>query len=128
MKVFVYGVLAVGMRHYGSSQLIVGDVYYLHRDRNNPHDENAVAIVDRSGRKKASLKRDAAAMVAALFDDDLIRIRRNQIFLKPKARGEFHSRRIGTAQRCNAGFLCEERDKDIITQHLSQYHFRFRFE
>ena len=36
MKVFVYGLLAVGMRHYGNSELSWGKVYYLQRDRNNP--------------------------------------------------------------------------------------------
>ena len=46
MKVFMYGLLAVGMRHYGSSELKVGEVYYLRRDIDNPYDGNAVAIVD----------------------------------------------------------------------------------
>ena len=127
MKVFVYGLLAVGMRHYGSSELIVGEGYYLERDRNNPHDENAVAVVERfSGRKRASLKRDAAAIVAALFDCHAIHISNGKVALKPKSPATFHSRRIGNAQRCNIAFMCRNENREAVTELLSEYPCRFR--
>jgi len=126
MKVFLYGVLAVGMRHYGSSELIVGDGYYLRRDRNNPYDENAVAIVDRhSGRKKASLKRDSAALVAGLFDEGDVHMTCPMV-LKPKAPGFFLSRSIGVAQRCNAAFKCDETSREAIERRLHQCRLRYR--
>ena len=128
MKVFMYGLLAVGMRHYGSNELNVGEVYYLRRDIDNPYDGNAVAIVDHSGRKKASLKRDAAAVVAGLFDNANIRIRLNMIVLKPKSPASYHSPRIGMAQRCNVGFCCSEEDMYLIESDFRESRVRYRFE
>lgn len=124
----MYGILAVRMRHYGNSGLVVGEGYYLQRDRDNPYDENAVAIVDRSGRKNASLKRDAAAVVAGLFDDIHIHIHRNKIVLKPKTHPAYHSARIGSAQRCNVGFYCRDEDRQIVEARLSNRRFRYRLE
>ena len=128
MKVFLYGLLAVGMRHYGNSGLVVGEGYYLRRDRDNPHDENAVAIVDRSGRKKASLKRDAATVVAGLFDDTLIHISRNKIVLKPKTHPTYNSPIVGMAQRCNIGFYCKDEDRQVVATRLSNSGFRYCLE
>ena len=51
MKVFIGGVLAVGMRHYGKDELIVGKGYTLQRDYNNTRDCNAVAVIDLQERR-----------------------------------------------------------------------------
>ena len=68
MKVLIEGVLAVGLRHYANDDLIIGARYTLRRDFNNSHDFNAVAITDNDGRKKASLKRDAARLMSKLME------------------------------------------------------------
>ena len=53
----------------------MGEGYYLQRDRNNPHDKNAVAVVERrSGRKRATMESDGAAIVTALFHCHAIHI------------------------------------------------------
>lgn len=128
MKVFIYGILAVGMPHYGRCHLEVGAGYYLRREVDTPHDVNAVAVTDGAGIKKASLKRDAAAAISRLFDDDDLHIRQNKIVLKPKAMPVRHSPRVGLAQRCNLAFLCPDSEESVVRRLLSGTRIRFRLE
>lgn len=125
MKVFLHNVLAVGMRHYGHSSLEVGKGYHLRRDDNNPHDPNAVSVVCRiTGIKEASIKRDHAAIIAALYDAGLVK--RHRLVLKPKNRPTFHSPRIGMAQKCTVGFYIEYRDRQEVQHYLSSHSLNFQ--
>ena len=87
MYVIVFGIYAVGMRHYGNSSLVVGEVYLLRRDRDrdNPHDANAVAVVERAPgrRKRASIQRGHAAVIVGFFTHGPRLIRDDTVYLKP---------------------------------------------
>ena len=97
MKVIIFGISAVGMPHYGNSSLVVGEAYLLTRDRDNPHDANAVAVVERAPgrRKRASIQRGHVAIISRLFDQRPRLIRDDTVYLKPKGRPSYHSRRSG---------------------------------
>ena len=68
MKVFIDGILAVGMRHYDNDDLAVGARYILQHSCSNRRDFNAVAAIGSEGKKKASLKRDAARLLSKWMD------------------------------------------------------------
>ena len=129
MKVTIFGIYAVGMRHYGNSSLVVGEAYLLKRDRDNPHDDNAVAVVERApGRRKwASIQSGHAAIIAGLFDQRPRLIRDDKVFLKPKGRPSYHSRWSGFAQRCNVGFYLSASDRQEVERLLSGSGLRFQF-
>ena len=128
MKVLIEGVLAVGLRHYANDDLIIGARYTLRRDFNNSHDFNAVAITDNDGRKKASLKRDAARLMSKLMESTDLSVNMDIGFLiKPKRKSFFHSPRFGLAQRCNIGFVCRSSDKETVRRFLSKGSFALSF-
>ena len=129
MKVIIFGISAVGMRHYGSSSLVVGEAYLLRRDRHNPHDANAVAVVERAPghRKRASVQRGHAAIIAGLFDHRPKLIRDDTVYIKPKGLPHYHSRRSGFAQRCNVGFYLSSSDRQEVERLLSGSGLRFQF-
>ena len=67
------------------------------------------------GKKVASLKRDAARVLAKVMDlgfssDDCY-------LIKPKENAFFHSRRVGRAQVCNLGFRLHE-SKEMAIRNL----------
>ena len=101
--------------------------YVLERQPNNRRDPKAVAIVDTSGVKRASLKRDAAELLSKIMDSDLDINWRVGVLLKPKAPTFFHSPRFGTAQRCNVGFFCGSHDEEAVRQILFKNRFSYRF-
>ena len=70
MEVIIFGVLEVEMCHYTNSSLVVEEVYHLRRERVNIHNANAVVVAERasSSRKRASIQRGHAAIIAGLFD------------------------------------------------------------
>lgn len=43
-KVAVFGVYAVGMHHWGGTELRVGEVYYARNEPLNPKDKHAIAV------------------------------------------------------------------------------------
>ena len=111
---------------YGSSTLVVGEGYRLRRDRDNPHDSNAVAVVGIAiSRKQASLKRDHAGMMAAVFDAGLIS--RNYAVLKPKSVPIYHSPRIGMTQTCNVAFRINEDNMQTVKTLLTGHGLRVQF-
>ena len=72
------------MRHYGNSSLVVGEAYLLRRDRDNPNDANAVAVVERAPgrRKRASIQRGHATIISRLIDQRPRLIRDDTVYLK----------------------------------------------
>ena len=127
MKVFIGGVLAVGMRHYGKDELIVGKIHsptWLQQ-----HTGLQRRSSDGAGKKRASLKRDAARIMSKLMDNKDLSINMDIGFLiKPKRTAFHHSPRFGTAQRCNIlGFVCGSCDKDDLTRILGKECCVFRF-
>ena len=115
-KVILNYAHAVGMHHYGSRQLPIEVVYKLKHEPNNPHDPNAIAIVDHeSGRKVAYLSRWFAAYVSRIFLSGLLV---GSIFLKAKFPAEVRKRHVGPEQKVALAFRCDEEQIEEIKKLL----------
>jgi hypothetical protein len=58
----------IGLRAYTISRLTIGDRIILQREPENPHDSNAVLVLDSSGAELGYLKREVALWFAKLLD------------------------------------------------------------
>ena len=128
-KVVIHGIMAVGMLHY-DGLLTQGGAYRLKREEDNPHDSNAVAIVELQNSAEARhnlghLKRDAARLLSEVID---ARLSSNGIYyLKVKCRAPVNSGRSGVAQECTAGFLLKTDDEDRAANIVLNKGFRVTY-
>ena len=98
----IRNVWAVGMYHYRSRHLAVGERYELQADVGNRYDSNAIKITD-GYRTCGYLKSDNAVINANLIRIGL----KGMWLLKPKELPEVKSYKPGPQQRCNIGCICE---------------------
>lgn len=124
-KVAVFGVYAVGMHHWGGTELRVGEVYYARNEPLNPKDKHAVAVfadMDCS-HKRAYLSRKDALHVSRLFEENLIHDT-CKCYVKPKGAAEKFSQKCGPLQKCNIGFFTADENIVQIRQVLDKYELK----
>lgn len=119
------GLLAVGMHHYGPSQLPINVKYVVQREPENRFDDNACAIVDcHTKRTYGYLKKGCAAKITKLIKLNIIT---SPVFIKAKYDAETKNRYVGPMQVCHIALSIDEKDKCIIEPVLKAVYIDFEY-
>ena len=113
--IVVYSVYVVGMHHYGSRQLEIGDGYTVLHETSNDKDVNALSV-NKNNHIVGYVKKEQSRVLAKLFNDSLVNSR---VFMKPKFEPIIRNRRKGPEQRCNMGLRCLDENVNKVRDHLS---------
>ena len=114
-NVIIDCIYAVGMHHWGSSQLQIDAAYKAILEPDNVQDPKAVAVYD-GNKRVAYLCRAHAANITYLVTREPCL--QSAIYLKPKEAPEVESQRQGPRQRCTIGFKVQDVDHDRVSERV----------